>query len=69
MTQLRRRWTAEEVDKLRSMARKYPPAQIATEIGRPLGSVKTKASDLDISLRTSRRQRPTVDPGTREMPG
>jgi hypothetical protein len=56
MTQQRRRWTDEEVTKLTSMARKCPPAQIASQIGRPLASVRTKARDLAISLRMNRRQ-------------
>jgi hypothetical protein len=59
MTQQRRRWTYEEVAKLMSMAQKHPPAQIASEIGRPLASVRTKACELAISLRMDRRQRQT----------
>ena len=57
MTQMRRPWTDEEVAKLMSMAQKYPPAQIASEMGRALGSVRTKARELAISLRMERRQR------------
>ena len=63
MTQLRRPWTDEEVAKLMSMAQKYPPTQIASEIGRALGSVRTKARGLAISLRMDRGQRQTIDPG------
>jgi hypothetical protein len=59
MTQQRRRWTYEEVTKLMNMAQKYPPAEIASEIGRPLASVHTKAHALAISLRMDRRQRQT----------
>ena len=55
MTQHRRRWTYEEVAKLMSLAQKCPPAQIASEIGRPLASVRQKAHDLAISLRMDRR--------------
>jgi hypothetical protein len=65
MTRRRRRWTYEEVARLLSMAQKYPPAQIASEIGRPLASVRTKAHELVISLRMDRRQRQTIDPGPR----
>jgi hypothetical protein len=66
MTHLqRRRWTDEEVAKLLSMAEKYPSAQIASEIGRPIASVRTKARELSISLRTDRRQRQTIDPEPR----
>ena len=59
MTQQRRRWTYEDVAKLKSMAQKCPSAQIASEIGRPLASVRQKAHDLAISLRMDRRQRKT----------
>jgi hypothetical protein len=41
MTQMRRPWTDEEVTKLMSMAQKYAPAQIASEIDRALASVRT----------------------------
>jgi hypothetical protein len=57
MTQMRRPWTDEEVATLMSMAQKYPPAQIASETGRALASVRTKARQLAISLRMDRRQR------------
>jgi hypothetical protein len=57
MTQMRRAWTDEE----KSMAQKYPPAQIASEIGRALASVRTKAQELHISLRMDRGDK---EPGT-----
>jgi hypothetical protein len=60
MTQQRRRWTDEDVTNLLSMAQKYPSIQIATEIGRPLASVRTKAHNLAISLRMDRRRRPPI---------
>ena len=63
MTQIRRRWTDQDVAKLKSMAQKYPSAQIASEIGRGMASVRTKAHELAISLRMDRRQRQTIDPG------
>jgi hypothetical protein len=62
MIQMRRPWTYEEVAKLLSMAEKYPSAQFASEIGRPIASVRTKARELSISLRMDRRQRQTVGP-------
>jgi hypothetical protein len=46
MAQIRRPWTWEEVEKLLNMAQKYPTAQIASEIGRPIPSVRTKAQEL-----------------------
>jgi hypothetical protein len=65
MTRRRRPWTYEEVAKLLSMAEKYPSAQIASEIGRPIASVRTKARELSISLRMDWRQRQTIDPEPR----
>jgi hypothetical protein len=64
MTQMRRLWTDEEVAKLKSMARKYPPIQIASELGRALASVRTKAYELNISLRM-RGQQQTRSPEPR----
>jgi hypothetical protein len=57
MARIRRPWTWEEVEKLLNMAQKYPTAQIASEIGRPIPSVRTKAHELAISLRMDRDQR------------
>jgi hypothetical protein len=64
MTQLqRRRWTDEDVTKLKNMAQKYPSARIASELGRAISAIRTKAHGLDISLRMDRRQRRTIDLG------
>jgi hypothetical protein len=57
MARIRRPWTWEEVEKLLNMAQKYPTAQIASEIGRPIASVRTKAHELAVSLRMDRDQR------------
>jgi hypothetical protein len=63
MTQQRRRWTYEEVAKLMSLAQKCPPAQIASEIGRPLASVRQKAHDLAISCEwIGANDRPPMEP-------
>jgi hypothetical protein len=61
----RRLWTEGEVEKLRSMAGNRSIDQIAKELGRPRGSVATKAHGLKISVSYHRRRRkPTsVDPG------
>jgi hypothetical protein len=56
MARIRRPWTWEEVEKLLNMAQKYPTSQIASEIGRPIPSVRTKAHELAISLRMDRDQ-------------
>jgi bifunctional pyridoxal-dependent enzyme with beta-cystathionase and maltose regulon repressor activities len=54
MARIRRPWTWEEVEKLLNMAQKYSAAQIASEIGRPIPSVRAKAHVLAISLRMDR---------------
>jgi hypothetical protein len=65
MPRRRRRWTDEEVAKLLNMAQIYPIAQIASEIGHPIASVRAKAHDLAISLRMDRRPGQTIDHGPR----
>jgi hypothetical protein len=57
VARIRRPWTWEEVEKLLNMAQKYPTAQIASEIGRPINSVRTKPHELAISLRMDRDHR------------
>jgi hypothetical protein len=56
MTRARRLWTDDEVEKLLNLAQKVPMSQIASEIGRPVHSVRQKAAQLAISLRFHRRQ-------------
>ena len=55
-----RYWTDAEVEKLRSIAGKRSLNQIAQELGRPRGSVATKAHELKISLGYHRRQERTA---------
>jgi hypothetical protein len=43
MTQERRSWTNEDIWTLKSMPTKHPPAEIASELGRGLASVRAKA--------------------------
>ena len=62
MIQQRWPWT-DETAKLKRMAKKYPSAQIASEIGRGTNSVRTKAHELAISLRVDRGHRETRDLG------
>jgi len=45
----KKRWTDAEVEKLRSMVGKHSQDQIAQGLGRPRGSVSTKASELNLS--------------------
>ena len=65
----KKRWTDAEVEKLRSMVGKHSQDQIAQELGRPRGSVSTKASELNLSLVFHRRrQKPaSMDPGPAGM--
>jgi hypothetical protein len=51
----RRSWTADDVAKLKELAGKLTPKQIAEEIGRTEGAVVVEASKLKLSLRTGRR--------------
>ena len=44
-------WTAEDVLTLQAMARKYPPEQIAAELGRGMTATLIKAHDLRIELK------------------
>jgi hypothetical protein len=49
--QERRPWTPDDVAKLKIMARKYPTAQIAKELGRGHSATVMKAHALGVSLR------------------
>ena len=62
----KKRWTDAEVEKLRSMIGKHSQDQIAQELGRPRGSVATKAYDLKVSLSYHRRR---PQPGSMDHPG
>ena len=62
----RRRWSAEDIAKLRSMAQKFPTSTIAAELGRGHSATVMKAHELRISLsmKPKRGSRPaTPDPG------
>jgi hypothetical protein len=48
-----RRWTEEDIDELKEMARHYRIPEIAEKIDRTVGSVVAKAHELKISLRSS----------------
>jgi hypothetical protein len=63
------RWTDAEVEKLRSMIGKHPRDRIAQELGRPPGSVATKARELKMSLafHRHRQKSASMDPGPAGM--
>ncbi|KJC36491.1 hypothetical protein UP06_32805 [Bradyrhizobium sp. LTSP857] len=46
-----RRWTDEEIARLRKLAQRRRATQIAIELGRSTGEVHRKARSLGISLR------------------
>ena len=46
-----KRWTPEEISKLKNMAQKYPAAKIAEELGRGVAATMVKAHELKVSLR------------------
>lgn len=47
-----KRWTEDDIAKLKSMAGKTPVEQIAAELGRSLGATIVEASKLGVSVRT-----------------
>jgi len=58
-----KRWTQEDLAKLQKMARKYPTAQIAAELGRSLTATALKAHQLQISLRMKPKRGSKLDTG------
>jgi hypothetical protein len=54
------RWSAEDVQKLKNLAGKYPRESIAAYLGRGPSSVGGKARRLGISLRVKRKLRRRV---------
>ncbi|MBR1251916.1 hypothetical protein JQ609_34005 [Bradyrhizobium sp. AUGA SZCCT0169] len=58
----RKRWSDDDIAKLRGMAQKMPPTQIAAALGRGVAAVTVKAHELKLSLRMHPAgQRPTAD--------
>jgi hypothetical protein len=65
-----RPWTAEDVLTLQAMARKYPPEEIAAELGRGVSATIIKAYELRISLKVNSRwksEHSNLDPGPTGM--
>lgn len=54
-----RRWSEDDVAKLRDMARKMPTPQIAAELGRGVAAVTVKAHELKLSLRMKAKEEAT----------
>jgi len=49
-----RRWTEDDIAKLKNMAQRKPPADIAAALGRSVGALSVKAHQLKLSLKMPR---------------
>jgi hypothetical protein len=50
-----RRWTADDIAKLKNMAQKEPCANVAAQLGRSVRATAAKAHQLEISLKVPRQ--------------
>jgi hypothetical protein len=50
-----RRWTADDIAKLKNMAQREPCANLAAQLGRSVGATAVKAHQLGISLKVPRK--------------
>jgi hypothetical protein len=50
-----RRWTADDIAKLKNMAQREPRANVAAQLGRSVGATAVKAHQLGISLKVPRQ--------------
>jgi hypothetical protein len=55
-THTRRGWTSKDIDSLKRLAGKLPPAEIAAELGRTPGSLAVKAHEIKISLKVPKKE-------------
>jgi hypothetical protein len=67
-----RRWTKEDIAKLKNLAQKYPTASVAGQLGRTAAATAIKAHELKLSLKMQRRNTQgetamVADPGPRGM--
>jgi hypothetical protein len=46
-----RRWTADDIARLKTMAQKEPRANVAAQLGRSVSATSVKAHQLGISLK------------------
>jgi hypothetical protein len=63
-----RRWTKEDIAKLKNLAQKYPTASVAGQLGRTAAATAIKAHELKLSLKMKGRKTEgetpmVVDPG------
>ena len=61
-----RRWTADDLAKLKRMVEHVPAVRIAEKLDRPVGGIVFKAQQLGLRLRTAAaiRENPSLDPGS-----
>ena len=50
-----RRWTEDDIAKLKNMAQKAPSAKVAEQLGRSVAATAVKAHQLGISLKVPRQ--------------
>ena len=50
-----RRWSADDIAKLKNMAQKEPSAKVAEQLGRSVAATAVKAHQLGISLKVPRQ--------------
>ena len=62
MSQFVRRWSSDDIEKLKSMAGKYSRQKIAAELERGPTAVAVKAHQLRISLRLGLPEQTTETP-------
>jgi hypothetical protein len=62
-----RRWTADEIVKLKNLAQKHPAAQIAAQLGGSRSATSVKAHDLKLSF-AKRPKRQAVQARTPDRP-
>jgi hypothetical protein len=46
-----RRWTTDDIAKLKNLAQRHPRAEIAAKLGRSVAATTLKAHELKLSLR------------------
>ena len=63
-----RRWTDEDVDALKRLARRHPIPKIAEVMDRTVGSIAFKAHGLKISLKTRQQSARTREAGRPAKP-
>jgi hypothetical protein len=58
-----KRWSTQDIERLRSLAQKRRAVDIAAELGRTRGSLAVKAHQLGISLRVAQKDTPLQSTG------